>query len=585
MNKKFTMMAALAAISISPLFAEVESPLIMQDFEGLAISPDGRFVASEISSCVEIYDTDMDESVRMLSNGETTYYGIGMGNPFNADGSILVGSSSECGGVGYYKNNSWHKLAVPNPGLSNLANSITPDSRRICGLFATSKVTVEDTSIPMFVPGYWEMNANGSYGEPVMLPYPEKDITGRTPQYVTAKCISDDGKVIAGCVRDYSGFIVQVIVYTEDADGNWTYSIPSPEFYNPNNVRFPAWPGEAPVAPNPEDFFTQSEKDSYDVAHDLWERACTLSGNWDYTTEPQPVDFLSGDSKAVYDEALRDYDGLLAKWQTAYDKFAAVFSSMIESGHTLPFNLLFLSGDGKKVVSGTSKSYEDPYSWYGFSEKSAPVVFNLEDGSYKLYSYDDNAMPSSIADDGTIFAVVNTSTDPSRAVVYPPEAESALPLYKYMEGRNPEVSYWILDNMSHDLEYYDFEIDQVIEVQDVECTGLPRTSRDISTIITNVENLWDYSTDSNIFCYILPGSEVSSVKGISKDFNAEITVLPGGVVEVKGDVDQLIISATDGTVVFNTSEIDSEIHTGVAPGVYILTAVNAHARKSMKAIF
>lgn len=585
MKKSILVMAALAAIPFSNIWAEVDEPKIMENFEGLAISPDGRYVASDLYGCVEIYDTDMGESIYMLGNGETTSYGIGMGSPFNADGSILVGSATECGGVGYYKNYAWHKLNTPNPQLSNIANSITPDSRRICGAFGMVKISTDDTPTPMMVPGFWQLKEDGTYGDPVMLPYPEKDFSGRTPQYVTAKCISDDGKTIAGCIRDYSGFVSQVIVYTEDAEGNWTYTIPSPDFYNPTGIVFPKWPGEAPSAPNPEDFLTDSEKNSYEVAHHQWEMACTLTGEWDYDAEPEPIDYLTGESKEIFDEATKDYEILKSNWEKSFDKFSTAFSSFIEKGHSIPFNLLFLRGDGKSVVSGTSKSYDDPNSWYGFSEKSAPVIFNLEENTYKLYSFDDNAMPSSIADDGSIFAVVSSSTDPQCAVVYNPGEESAIPLYKYMQSRNPVISDWIIDNMYHDLDYYDFEIDQVINIKDVECTGIPRVSRDITTILTNVENLWDYTTDSNIFCYILPGSDEVAVRGITADINVDINVEKGGIINICGQAKRIIVATTDGRVVYDAAVEGNSIATGLEDGLYIVTVVNAKGRKSVKAMF
>lgn len=576
-------MAALAAITVPSLFAEVIDPMTMKNFEGMAISPDGRYVASDLYGCVEIYDTDLDESIRMLGNGESTSYSVASGQAFTADGSIMIGASSECGGIGYYslKDYSWRKLSCPNPKLNNMASAITPDGRRICGGLATTKATVEDTPTPMLIPAYWEVNEDGSYSDAIPLPYPSADFTGRMPQYVTAKCISDDGKTIIGQIRDYAGFMRQLIVYRQNEDGEWTYSVPCSKLYNPTNVFFPKWPGEAPQPPKAADFLTDSEKKAFDTAYTMWQEACNATGVWDYSVEPDAIDYMSADTKELYDEAVSVYNMLYSKWETEFFKFDNAYSTCITKGYSLTFNLLFLSPDGKTAVSGTSRSVEDPYSWTGLTDKSAPVVFNLEEDSYKVYSLEDNALPSGLAEDGTIVASV-ISTDPIRAVVYAPEAEHPETLYSYMSKIDQEWGYWVIDNMYHDVDYYDYELDEVVNIPNVDCTGIPRISRNKNTIIANSENLWDYNDDTEIFCYILPGTTDSRVNAICMDINADVSVLPGGALSVKGEVDRLIISDTEGRVMLDTTHITPILNPNLEPGIYVVTVINADGRKSQK---
>ena len=147
---------------------------------------------------------------------------------------MLVGSTTPVGTAAYVKGGEWHLLPVPYPEHTNLAHGITPDGKVICGVVGNDDVSLDATNI-MSLPAVWYLQDDGTYGEPVVLPHPEKDFTGRVPQYVSAISISDDGKTVVGQVRDYRGSMEEPIVYTCNDKGEWSYTLICPELINPKS--------------------------------------------------------------------------------------------------------------------------------------------------------------------------------------------------------------------------------------------------------------------------------------------------------------------------------------------------------------
>ena len=258
--KKSLLFAGAAMICMSA-FAGNQ---IYEDVQLTTLSPNGKFALSELYDAVTLINLETGELQRFLPNETgTLVFCVGVGNCLANDGTF-VGNYSLSSPATIFQNGDYMTLPSPDPSATSHPNGITPDGRIICGTIATGRSAMDDET--SLVPCVWIKGEDGKYGMPVMLPHPTLDFTGRAPQYITAIQISDDGNTIAGQVLDYKGVFASPIIYTCDANGDWSYTLVHPELQNPNNIQFPPYPGDGPIMPNQEEYMTAQEKQAYDEA-------------------------------------------------------------------------------------------------------------------------------------------------------------------------------------------------------------------------------------------------------------------------------------------------------------------------------
>lgn len=560
-------------------------PLQLDNFQGIVISADGKYLASDLYGVLQVYNLETGEFLTFEGDGWEINYAVGMGNAITADGNVLVGESPE-GGASYLKAGEWTGLSVPNPQFSNRADGITPDGLRICGCIGMQSISIDEKESPMLVPVYWELGEDGEYGEPVMLPYPEHDFTGRVPQYVTAMNISANGKLIVGQVVDWSGFMPSLICYTQDDEGKWSYTLSSSDLLNPNHVEFPVFPGDGPTMPSLEDFMSDSEKAAYDEACVEWENTCSETENWDWSTYPDVMDYISAENLAIYNAAKDEYEKQYAEWSEKYEAFEVPFNDCVDNGKPLTFNNLFLNPEGTMAVSSYSMQDEnaDSDGWGMPQRLNAPITFNLSDNTYKTYSVADNSMPSGIAEGGVILATRSTSLS-REAVVYTPDAEAPVSLIDYMTKVNPATAEYMKQNMYHDLQSFDPDTYELITVDNVDCTGIPFCTPSQSVFVSRIENLWDLDNyDLYAFSYILPGTD-TGVKCLgSMSDRISIRDCKAGVITLEGDVKEVSVIDMDGRVVYSGVPVGGKVETGLAPGTYVVKAVGASGVKTSKLV-
>lgn len=577
--KKILLLGSLC-LTTATAFCVPPQPQELPDYQTYAVSPNGRYVASSLNGIVILIDTETDQRTEFIPEDDINTYDIGNGTAIS-DTGVLVGGYFGSDAA-YYKGDEWQLLDVPDPTMYNLATSITPDGLRICGGVALSDITLEDTEVPMMVPAYWDLLPDGSYSEAKILPYPELDFSGRVPQYVTAFNISEDGKFIAGQVQDYSGMMTSLVVFTQDDEGNWSYAQPHMnEMLNPDGIVLPEYPGEYPVAPQAEDYMTDEEKAAYDAAYADWQQ----NHSDDYTLLPDPADYLSEEHKALYDEAMAEYEAKAAEWQVKSDAYFAEFEKIQESAKPLVFNGLTMTLDGKTVVSSYIKTVEDPNSFFGWAEKYAPVIFDIENDNMKCFGIDADTQAVSISADKTIFgAKTDAATNIKEALVFLPDTETPITLAEYFDSNNPEVAAWIRENMYHDVEAMDMETYEPVTIENVACTGVPYTTPTRNLIITHTENVWDYSTTCT--SYLLPDNSKSGVKNVSAgiDNSFGVRVLKGGIVELEGKVDNLTIVDGSGKIVLDGAPTSDRVRTGINSGVVIVKATSGNTTKVIKAM-
>lgn len=431
------------------------------------------------------YDTEQFTVIESTYNEELDYYSpsvsIGFGRAFD-NKNRMVGSYDECTPA-IYDHGEWIMLPIDDEvhkaGRVNQADDITPDGKRICGGIAQHGFGLDDAI--MLSPVIWDQNPDGSYGMYKVLPHPEKDFTGRVPQYVTARCISEDGKTIIGQVMDYSGFWPMPIVYREDANGEWSYELIGEDLvYNKETV-WPEWPVE-PTEVDPRDYMTDEEKAIYEQAlidHDAavdayWMAMWSGEDPGEYPADVVPADYIADPT-----QFLADYEA----YQNAMNEFYAAQNLFFDAlydpnnvyGPTFEFNDVFMSPDGKYYASTLITEGEPaPGSWFPVSNLT-PIRFDLTNNSYAM-STNNNALPTAVLADGTTLCASPANDYARDVTLWPIEGEEET-LLAYLERTCPDAATLVKENMTYALAEYD-ENWEVVPGAEVTMTGTSVASTD-----------------------------------------------------------------------------------------------------------
>ena len=367
---------------------------------------------------------------KTVIQGDVTELTVGMGNSVLNDGTVCIANGSK--GPALLKDSVITPLdpgrqLAPGETLSmSIAHGATNDGKRIVGLLDAPQSKDQGQYI-MALPVMWEKDNNGEY-KAHNLPYPEKDFTGRTPQFVTAIDIADDGKTIAGQIQDYSGLRATPIVWKEDAEGQWSYSLPGASLiYDADAMtKLPA-PPVAPQKPVVEEYMSQEDYAAYEKAMAKYKELYALAQlgeiPWSDVPEyPQKSLYISDKVKAdAYADALMEYK---KKNEQYWIDFAA-FNEMLQgalTGNAYILNNVCLSRNGKYLVTSLQKSTSDPEDFGSQEVTTSPCRFYLaeENDSIELLSDLGNHLASCVANNGLLIAV-------SPAVEYTRSAYVALP--------------------------------------------------------------------------------------------------------------------------------------------------------------
>ncbi len=549
-------------------------PAVYPDFQITGLSPDGRIAVSELYGNVDIIDLTTGE-ITSFTEGDmgATSYSTGIGNYVSNTG-IVLGSTFDNLNAAYYQNGEWKELSVPNPAYSNMANGITPDGLRICGSVGGAAFSPDSETI-MLVPAVWNLQENGEYSDAVILPYPEVDFSGRTPQYITAIAISENGRVVAGQIRDYSGGYCEPIVYTLNDDNVWEYSLPARHLLNPDNVEFPIDPGDGPEGPSYENFMTPEELEAYNEAvNEYW---MTFEGEY-----PDPFDYMTPEELAAYNEVLAEYQIAYEEWAALSSAFYEVFNAVTDNAPSYVFNQVILSGDGKTYIAAQEYVESDMWTWPRIVNY-APAVFNLENGEVNVYDKEYNVMPMCITSSNTILGYsMQRNPDNFVAKVWPADAEAPVTLYSYMQNANANTAAWMNENMVHDVLTFDPDTWEDLIIEDLMITGVPHATPDMSVIATHVENFFEDSMTLT-YSYILPAAVETGVKAVESKELA-INALPGSVILVKGNASSIKVYDLNGRNVFEAANANGALSTGLNAGVYVVKATDAQGNSIVRKV-
>ena len=314
MKKPLLLSIALLACLVSYAQAEeLDGITILPDAYTMKISADGTQVVGTPGDRSTIYYN--------LDTKDAYYYGnldFGLGFVV-ADNGWIVGMDVEDSGKGVIM--AGKTVIYPDVfdsySMSDI-HSITPDARRICGVVGNPGYG------PTYLPFYCDIDESGNFGQVNILPYPDKDLFGMSPQFSSATWMSADGKTIAGQVVDARGFFIYPILYKENESGEWTISYPAESLFNPNGLPIPEpipdleemFPGV--TYPEITDFMSPEAAQEFEEALLEWE-----AGGFEAENDPyENLDlFMTPEEIEAYEEAAIRYNNALEEYNILFDEY------------------------------------------------------------------------------------------------------------------------------------------------------------------------------------------------------------------------------------------------------------------------
>lgn len=511
MKKLFLLSAAVLA-GAATASAEVPEPMHFSNSCINRMAPNGTLGVSKTSEKVQILDLVSGKVIyELVCDYDQIIPDIGVGNLVSNTGIVLL--TSDGFNPEYWKDGKIYTLDYPweAEGNSN-ANGITPDGKRICGYTGVLEVA-EGEDILMNAPCYWDAEGD-DYSTAKILPYPERDFTGRVPQYVMCNYISEDGKTIIGVMQDGFGGMAFPIRWVQNNDGEWTYDIVGESLYKPEGIVFPPYPGEGPDYVDPGEYMTEEELEAYYIALNEW---------WDSGDEnapqPNPADFISNpEMKEAYLEAAGPYN----QWMKEFSAWSKVYDEYLAACPNFQLNSFHMSLNGKYVATTEVRMVpnDDPFGWSRYKMEYIPCIFDMSNNDqFTLIESAKGYMSSYVSNDGIILA---TSSDLKNASVI--ENGNCTGMKEWIESQVSVYGPWMEDNMLFPV--YDYVEDPatgdwIETVEEVVLTGVPTSTPDLAKIGLWIQNDWDYSTEAEAYLFDIQGG-ITGVVGINAETEGKV---------------------------------------------------------------
>lgn len=506
--KKSFLLAAMVAAGVFSAIADMPAPIELDDAFIYALSPNGKYAVSENSLGIKIYDLASDKVDEFIDESGMTEVACGIGNCVS-DNGIVVGSSD---GVTpqYCKDGEWIDLPVGQAVNTSLCNAITPDGSRICGSLGLNALSFDGDAL-MQVPCIWNATANG-YSEPVVLPYPEKDFSGRVPIYVTATDMSADGKIIIGQVMNATGMISYPLIYKEAADGTWTYEIVDEKSLVPEGVVFNEFPGDGPRCPQPEEYMTAEEEAEYADAYQNW-----IDSGYNSDLYPEVTDFMDEEEIAEYEADLAKYQEEYSVWEEKYYTWFEALEKCMANIPLFVFNSMKMSPDGK-YFGGTVQIEEPGEGWWDSNVYMNVWIGDTENYTYTKYDQEPDLNLTYLANEGVGLASTSVWTSSQSWVLKNSTSEA---MYDWMASKSSEYADYMMENMTFGIEQYDWDTGEFTYKEEF-MSGRAVSTPSLDVMALTVQNLWDYMTDAEAFVFNL--AQGSSVKGVEVVKDGETVV-------------------------------------------------------------
>lgn len=542
------------------------------------ISPDGKYIASEMYGTVVITDLETGTAYTYEGNGEEIEYSTGDGNCWSANG-VMVGNNRSSGSATYWQNGQWQQL--PNPqGRAVFTKGVNKDGSVIVG--SGSVVTADNAPKELFkVPMVWTRGESNNWTAEV-LPYPTEDFSGRTPQGMVPISVSADGTKIAAQLIDYSGFFITPVMYTKGTDGSWTYANWGGKIINTDGIIFPDFDEDNPPvdpAAHPQDYMTDKElRDEYLMAYEDWQ---SNPQDFDY---PEPEDYMTSADLEKYNEDVLKFQEEAAEWNANLELFFEKFYQLYDTSLQVSFNNALMTPDGEYVVTTASRTVmmdpTDPTSDVTFKE---PIMMSANSFEKCDLEGVDALFASAVAADGTIIAY---SDEINRHAYIKPAGKEWQSLYAFLQDHTDEATYnWMLDNICHTFDADD-AYGNTISYVDEPLLGVTVCTPDLSVFASNALNTWDYADNTEYYSYVIPTPDATlGVKAASAvGNNLTLTAAKGGVLNVSESA-RIEVYDLQGRLVFKANAAAGTVNTGLSSGIYTVKATANNSVAIIKAMF
>lgn len=499
---KFLLLATIPALGFSAIADEIPDPKVIVNSNAYYMSPNARYMVSDGYVNLQIFDLVSGQSYDYTEGSPAGHYEAGLGRCISDNGIVL-----SLGGQ-YWKDGKWTALKAPSSARYGcMGSSITPDGRRICGIAGMYSMGADDADRLRDAPFIWNWDeSKEDFGQPVKLPYPDKDFTGRIPQMVTAIDISADGKTVVGQVMTAAGNVQYPIIYREDESGEWSYEIPDRKALYPEGYVFPEYPaGDAPTLPSFETYMSQAEVTAYNEAYNAYINSGYV------LPEPQYQDYMTPSEVEEYEQAMAEYTKEYEDWSAKFNAWISAYYRIASSIPEFQFNSIRISPDGK-TYANTVLVEEEIGNTGDFRQLSYIYVFDIETGAVTKYEQQDAFVLTYLGNDGVALAVTNLLAEPQSYVLSEGEC---IDMRTWITTRIPQYDSWMEENMLQGIEVAEFDPElgeEVITYKEMVLTGRACASPDLSVITLGVTNVWDFMDEGNSYVFDMKyGLGVSSV--------------------------------------------------------------------------
>lgn len=583
--KKLLLIINFIAISI---FVMAQGVYYYPHFYYDKMSDNGLWLSEQVDGSVSIYyraDTTY-WGYAPSDDYVTEYYAEGMGNCWSNTG-ILVGSTSDMN-CAYWQNGEWHTLDinVKNIGM-NSANGITLEGSRIVGSVGIAEMNLGSSQ--MIKPVYWDRQSDGTYGVCQDLPCPETDFCGRTPQYISAIFVSEDGKTILGQIVDWSGMYCYPIIYTQDNNGKWSYRTIDEDILYPAGTQFAEWPGDEPEAPDPTGFMTEEELAAYLLIYipymEEYNRFLNGEISWEeLPQEPDPTEFIITNA-AAYNDAMSEYKNIL---NTYYQK-SAVFEQVLQEamyGTSFTFNNVMGSVNGKYYFTTlTSVDISDPLNP---KQTSTPVRFETTDLTNAMTRVDGatDMIASSVMDNGTMIAQTPAFGYARNSFIVSPDGKNSTNFVSYVTDRNTWAGEKLKEFSIFDVIYsqgYDDYNNPILAIaEDSIVSGSVSCNRDGSIFSAYMFDEWSESSLANFvrqYAYQIDFNELAAVKNIIDNKNSMQAYVANNTLYLSDDVEYVTLFDMQGHTIYHTPNNGPTIQLPkIAQGIYVVRLISNDKR-------
>lgn len=577
MNKSL-LLGALALFGGIVAHALPTTPKSYENQYVTCISPDGKYIASEMYGTVVITDLETGTAYTYEGDGEYIEYSTGDGNCWSSNG-ILAATTHTNGSATYWQNGSWQQL--PNPqSRSVYTKAVNNDGTVIIG--AGGVVAADHAPNELYnVPLIWTRGDDNNWTIEV-LPYPVIDFSGRTPQGLIPISVSEDGTKIAAQLIDYSGYFITPMMLTKGDDGTWTYADWGGKIINTDGIIFPEFDEDNPPidpASHPEDYMSDEEmRTDYLIDYEDWQ---SNPQDFDY---PYPEDYMTSADLEKYNEDILKFNVEAEKWNASLELFFEKFYQLFDTSLQVTFNNSYITPDGEYVVTTASRTEvmdpEDPSSDVTYKE---PIL--MKSDSYEKCPMDgvDAMFASAIAADGSIIAYAD---EVNRHAYIKPIGKDWQSLYNFLQDNTDDATYdWMLENICHTFDATD-AYGNTISYVDEPLLGVTVCTPDLSVFASNALNTWDLTSPIEYYSYVIPTPKATlGVKAVSAADNSLIlTAAKGGILKVNEPA-HIEVYDLQGRLVFKADTLNDTVNTGLANGIYTVKATSGSSTAVVKALF